>query len=181
MPTFRRNKFPPASRSIKLMYNKRNCASYNTALTKAVSELANCVEGTEKGAGPIRNRFTLTLTDKKWPYFLTQAGLVKPLDLWNLISALLPLYQGSVCWFTTVYTERYTNSVSVTANEKARGIWGGEQSFLRYLHPSSSLLSVNFSYNSAFLPNAYLCLKWNVIPLSLQMTELPTQRLQLCK
>lgn len=92
IPTFRRNKLPPASRSIKFMCNKRNCSCYNTALTKAVLVLANCVEWTEKGAEFIRNRFTLTLTDKKWTYFLTEAGLVKPLDLvkpdFSIITAL---------------------------------------------------------------------------------------------
>jgi hypothetical protein len=48
---------------------------------KAVLVLANCVGRTEKGARNIRNIVTLTLTNKKWNYFMIEAGLVKPLDL----------------------------------------------------------------------------------------------------
>ena len=81
-PTFRRNKLPPPSKSTKFMCNKRNrSCCYNTALTKVVLVLANCVGRTEKGARTIRNIVTLTLTNIKWNYFMIEAGLVKPLDL----------------------------------------------------------------------------------------------------
>jgi hypothetical protein len=43
--------------------------------------LANCVGRTEEGATTIKNIVTLTLTNKKWNYFMTEAGLVKLLDL----------------------------------------------------------------------------------------------------
>jgi hypothetical protein len=81
-PTFRRNKLPPPSKSTKFMCKKSNCSCcYNSALTKAVLVLANCVGRTEKSARTIRNMVTLTLTNKKWNYCMTEAGLVKPLDL----------------------------------------------------------------------------------------------------
>jgi hypothetical protein len=43
--------------------------------------IAKSVGRTEKGAKTIRNIVTLTLTNKKWNYCMTGAGLVKPLDL----------------------------------------------------------------------------------------------------
>ena len=62
--------------------NKSNCSyCYNPALTKAVFVLAKCVGRTAEGARTIKNIVTLTLTNKKWNYFMTEAGLVKPLDL----------------------------------------------------------------------------------------------------
>jgi len=75
------------------MCKKSKCSCcYNTALITAVLVLAKCVGRTEKGARTIRNIVTLTLTSKKWNYVMTEAGLVKPLDMCNLISALLQLY-----------------------------------------------------------------------------------------
>lgn len=81
-PTFRRNKLPPPSKIDQICVTKETALScYNPALTKAVLVLANCVGRTEEGATTIKNIVTLTLTNKKWNYFMTEAGLVKLLDL----------------------------------------------------------------------------------------------------